>query len=106
MVPGQHGAITHRVISQLSPNAPLDNVFQSGAKKLIPQVHIHGLMASAAEHTAVPMQMASHGYLVIVPDMLDETAPWTSDKNGEDIWYQNEVLKDMKNTKVEDIMAD
>jgi hypothetical protein len=106
MVPGQKGAIIHRVITQLSPNAPLDSVFSSGAKKLIPQVHVHGLMACAAEHTAVPMQMASHGYLVIVPDMLDETAPWTTDKNGNDIWYQNDVLKDMKKAVPEDIMAD
>jgi dienelactone hydrolase len=47
----------------------------------------------AAEHTAVPMQLASHGYLCIVPDMMDQTAPWTTDKDGNDIWVNLDVLK-------------
>ena len=52
------------------------------------------------------MQMASHGYLVIVPDMIDQTAPWTTDKNGNDIWYQNDVMKDLKKMNPDDLMAD
>lgn len=80
MAPGQQGTITHRVINQLSPNGVLANDFYTGQKKLIPLVHVHGLMACAAEHTAVPMQLASNGYIVIVPDMMDETAPWTTDR--------------------------
>jgi len=47
--------IAHRVISQLSPNAPLQETFASGAKKLIPMVYVHGEMSSAAECTAVAM---------------------------------------------------
>jgi len=35
--------------------APLAEDFSSGDRKLIPMVRVHGLMASAAEHTAVPM---------------------------------------------------
>jgi len=66
-------------------------------------VHVHGLMMCAAEHTAVPMQLASHGYLCIVPDMMDQTAPWTTNKDGNDIWFQNDVMK--KGT-VEDISND
>ena len=38
--------------------------------------------------------------------MMDQTGPWTTDKNGNDIWYQNDVLKDPKTAIVEDIMAD
>jgi hypothetical protein len=55
MAPGQQGAIVHRSICHLSPNAPLAEDFYRGKKKLIPMVHVHGLMACAAEHTAVPM---------------------------------------------------
>lgn len=61
------------------------------------------MMMCAAEHTAVPMQLASHGYLCIVPDMMDQTAPWTTDINGEDIWWQGDIMK--KGT-VEEIGAD
>ena len=66
-------------------------------------LHIHGLMACAAEHTAVPMQLASNGYICIVPDMMDNTAPWTTTTIGEDIWFENEV---MKSKDVEKISAD
>lgn len=55
-------------------------------------VHVHGLMACAAEHTGVPMQLASCGYICIVPDMMDNTAPWTLDRNGNDLWFENDAL--------------
>lgn len=35
--------------------------------------------------------------MVIVPDQLDETAPWTTDANDADVWYKNDLLKDLKN---------
>jgi len=25
--------------------------------------------------------------------MMDETCPWTTDKNGDDIWYSNDSMK-------------
>lgn len=55
-------------------------------------VHVHGMMMCKEEHTAVPMQFASNGYLVVVPDMLDQTAPHTTNKNGEDVFYENDAL--------------
>jgi hypothetical protein len=55
MAPGQQSSIIHRTICKLSPNAPLADDFSSGKHKLIPMLHIHGMMASANEHTAVPM---------------------------------------------------
>lgn len=61
---------------------------------------------SAAEHTALPMQFASLGYLVVVPDMMDETNPWTTDKDGNDIFFQNDVMKDLKTCVMVDVMAD
>jgi len=47
--------IVHRVVSQLSPHAPLEEAFASGAKKLIPMVYVHGERSSASECTAVAM---------------------------------------------------
>jgi hypothetical protein len=35
--------------------------------------------------------------------MMDQTAPWTTDINGEDIWWQGDIMK--KGT-VEEIGAD
>jgi len=55
MVPGQAGSIRRRVILQLSPEAPLAQEFSTGEKKLIPMVHVHGLMMNSSDHTAVPM---------------------------------------------------
>jgi dienelactone hydrolase len=69
-------------------------------------VHIHGLMMGGSDHTAVPMQMTSHGYLVVVPDQLDETAPWTTDANDEDVWFNNPLLKDIKNIDQVALKAD
>jgi len=52
------------------------------------------------------MQFASHGYLVVVPDQLDQTAPWTTGANDEDIWFQNDLLKDIPNVDVAALNAD
>jgi predicted dienelactone hydrolase len=36
---------------------------------------------------AVPMQMASHGFIVIAPDHMEGNCAWTTDKDGMDIWF-------------------
>lgn len=89
--PGTPGTIRYRRNNHLCPDAPLDKLFKTGQKQLIPNVHVHGLMACAAEHTAVPMQLASHGYISIVPDMMDQSAVWTTDKDGKDIWVKAQL---------------
>jgi hypothetical protein len=33
------------------------------------------------------MIMASHGYFVVSINFMDGTNPYTTGKNGEDIWY-------------------
>ena len=104
MTPGQAGVIKRRHILGLCPEAPLALQFQRGEKKLIPMVHVHGLMMNSCEHTGVPMQMASHGYLVVVPDQMDNTCPWTTNAKDEDIWFNADVLKDPKSpTYLEDL---
>ena len=50
--------------------------------------------------------MASHGYLVVVPDQLDNTCPWTTDSNDKDVWFKFDLLKDMKNIDVVALNAD
>lgn len=50
-------------------------------------VHCHGGMAPADEQMSIPMQIASHGYMVISPDFMEGQCCWTSGKDGEDIWY-------------------
>lgn len=50
--------------------------------------------------------MASHGYLVVVPDQLDNTAPWTTDANDKDVWFKADFLKDLKNVDVVALKAD
>ena len=55
MVPGQAGSIRRTVILQLCPEAPLAQEFSTGEKKLIPMVHVHGLMMNSSDHTGVPM---------------------------------------------------
>jgi len=89
--------ITHRHIRGLRPNAALDNCFETGEKKLIPMVFVHGGMMCAAEHCGSAMQMASMGYLVVSPDMPDGSCAWTTDKNGDDILPGMPELKEIKN---------
>jgi len=67
--------------------AELDPDFQSGKKKLIPMVFVHGFNANAEEHYHVPMILAAHGYLAISMSMMDGSGPYCTGKNGEDIWY-------------------
>jgi len=50
--------------------------------------------------------MASHGYLVVVPDQLDNTAPWTTDANDKDVWFSFDMLKDLKNINTVELKAD
>jgi len=45
--------------------------FESGDKKLTPMIFCHGGGAPADEHMALPMQMASHGFLVVSPDFME-----------------------------------
>ena len=91
---GNH--ILHRTISGLRPNIPLDGIFMTGEKKLIPMVYVHGGMMCAAEHCGAAMQLASMGYLVISADMPDGSCAWTTDKNGDDIWPGMPELKNIK----------
>jgi len=88
--------IIHRHVRGLRPNAPLDECFSKGEKKLIPMVFVHGGMVCAAEHCGAAMQMASMGYIVISADMPDGSCCWTTDKNGDDIWPGMPELKNIK----------
>ena len=74
---------------QVCPNAELHDDFRSGGKKLIPMVHCHGAAYGADEFTSLPMQIASHGYLVIGLDFMEGHAPYTTGKNGEDIFHDS-----------------
>tara|TARA_B110000285_G_C14973543_1_gene537790 strand:+ start:291 stop:482 length:192 start_codon:yes stop_codon:yes gene_type:complete len=55
----------------LCKDASLHEDFITGGKKLIPMVHCHGGMAPADEQMSIPMQIASHGYMVISPDFME-----------------------------------
>ena len=48
--------------------APLASVFKEGDKKLIPIIFSHGLVSSRGTQTATATELASHGYVVFVPD--------------------------------------
>ena len=49
-------------------------------------VFAHGNMVVAEDHMGVPMIMASHGYLVLVPTFDDGTAKYAKDIKGNDVW--------------------
>ena len=82
------GHIRHRSVSQLSPNAGLAFSFEQGLKKLIPMVHVHDRNSCAADSLTIPMQLASFGYLCILPDMIDGSAPWTTDEEGNNLFFE------------------
>jgi len=59
-----HPGIVKARTVPLCPDAPLDPMFISGGKKLIPGVFCHGDLATNEDHYGMPMLMASHGYIV------------------------------------------
>ena len=73
----------------LCADALVDEDFNSGGKQLIPIVHCHGGMAGADEHMSIPMQFASHGFICFAPDFMEGQMCWTTDKDGNDIWYDS-----------------
>ena len=73
------GFVKFRRVAHLCPHAPLAEDFSSGRIKLIPGIFCHGFSFSAEEHFAVPMMMASHGYLFVSPTLMDGSAPHTKD---------------------------
>jgi len=66
--------IFHRKINGLVPEGPLDPIFATGEKKLIPIVYCHGNQACGEEAYGACMILAAHGYLVISLDFMDRTA--------------------------------
>ena len=81
--------ILNRVVSQLCPDAPLATHFATGVKNLIPMIFCHGNKVNAEEHFGVPMIMASHGYCVFSPTFMDKTACHATDKDGNDIPWED-----------------
>jgi len=63
--------------------------FAPGAKPLVPGVFVHGVAFSAEEYYTFPMMLASHGYFMVSPTMMDGSAPWTPGKDGNDIWMMD-----------------
>lgn len=92
------GFVKNRRVGNLCPNAPLAQDFVSGGKPLVPGIFIHGVGFSAEEYYATPMILASHGYFMVSPTMMDGSAPHTLDKNNNDVWYRDlHVNGSMKN---------
>ena len=87
----------NRTVAKLCPDASLADEFRRGEKQLIPAVFCHGNMASSEEHFAVCMQLASHGYMIISLDFMDGTCPYTTNKNGRDLFFSG--LKANRKTK-------
>ena len=73
------GFVKNRQVAHLCPHAELAEDFTSGRKKLIPGIFCHGFSFSAEDHFAVPMMMASHGYLYVSPTFMDGSAAHTKD---------------------------
>jgi len=72
-------------VNGLVPEGPLDPIFATGEKKLIPIVYCHGMNACGEEAYGACMILASHGYLVITLDFMDGSALYATDKDGKDI---------------------
>ena len=58
-------------------------------KKLVPMIFCHGNKTCGEEHYGICMILASHGFLVIVPNFMDETAQTATDKGFNDILYKS-----------------
>lgn len=81
--------IYHRKVTGLVPDGPLDPIFATGEKKLVPIVYCHGNMACGEEAYGACMILAAHGYLVISLDFMDGTATVSNDKDGNKIPFTN-----------------
>ena len=92
ILPFAEGMILNRVVSQLCPDAPLATHFATGVRNLIPMIFCHGNKVNAEEHYGVPMIMASHGYCVFSPTFMDKTACHATDKDGNDIPWEDNPL--------------
>lgn len=66
--------IYRRKINGLVPEGPLDPIFATGEKSLIPIVYCHGNRACGEEAYGACMILASHGYLAISLDFMDGSA--------------------------------
>lgn len=93
MSPGNFPGFKNVVYARRIPvcfDAPIaDDFVCYGGKNIIPMVFGHGGGAPADEHTSIPMQFASHGYLVIMINYMEGHAAWTTDKDGNDIWFDS-----------------
>lgn len=81
--------IYHRKVTGLVPDGPLDPIFATGEKKLVPIVYCHGNMACGEEAYGACMILAAHGYLVISLDFMDGSATVSNDKDGNKISFTN-----------------
>lgn len=75
-------------VNGLVPEGPLDPIFATGEKSLIPIVYCHGNQACGEEAYGACMILASHGYLAISLDFMDETAMQATDKDGKAVLFK------------------
>lgn len=76
-----------RKVNGLALDGQIHSIFARKQKKLVPIVLCHGLFSNSEEFYGISMQLASHGYLVIVPDFQDGTALCATDKYGNDVQF-------------------
>ena len=60
-----------------------------GSKPLIPILFSHGLSSNRTMHSGICRELASHGYIVFVPDHMDTTSSYYETADGQGHYYCN-----------------
>jgi dienelactone hydrolase len=54
---------------------------------------VHGLTGTARDYHGHASELASHGYLVFVPDIISGDGPYTKLSDGTEIWFNTDLKK-------------
>ena len=68
--------------------ADVSNVFKASKKGLKPFIFSHGLMGEPQSYFGFAKDLASHGFLVLMPRHQDGSCCHATTKQGEELWYK------------------
>jgi predicted dienelactone hydrolase len=69
----------------------LAKVYETGERKIVPIVFLHGLCGTRTTYSQSCRDFASHGYMVLTLSHFDGTASYSRKKNGEERYWTSNV---------------
>lgn len=67
---------------------------------MTPLIFMHGFASSSTTYSGLCRELASHGYLVLVPDFQDGTCSYTENESGHEVEFDSQSKDNFLNARL------